>query len=187
MNPVNGVVGVFNIQGSSWSRKKRQFHIHNPDPPTLQTLVRPSDVHPFAQDGTSANDCAVYSDKTGSLVLATQDKDVCVKVASGECDVVTVAPVHSVAMGFQIACIGLVNMLNAGGAVLDVKLGSTRNGSAQCEVLVKGFGQLLFYATAAPNQVTSNSKSLKFEYEGKRLMIDMPNAPGLQNVVLVQF
>ena len=47
MNACTGVVGVFNLQGSSWDRSRRRFHIHNSTPPELATTVRPTDVEPF--------------------------------------------------------------------------------------------------------------------------------------------
>eukprot|EP00887_Chlorella_sp_A99_P005608 scaffold1.g5608.t1 len=48
MNACTGVVGVFNLQGSSWDRSRRRFHIHNSAPPELTATVRPTDVEPFA-------------------------------------------------------------------------------------------------------------------------------------------
>jgi hypothetical protein len=47
VNSCNGVVGVMNLQGASWDRARRRFHIHNSSPPTLTTTVRVADVEPF--------------------------------------------------------------------------------------------------------------------------------------------
>ena len=35
MNSATGVVGVFNLQGASWDRSRRRFHIHDASPPEL--------------------------------------------------------------------------------------------------------------------------------------------------------
>ena len=43
-NGVGGVVGVFNIQGASWDRKRRKFWIHDASPPSLSAYVCPNDV-----------------------------------------------------------------------------------------------------------------------------------------------
>ena len=43
-NTHSGIVGAFNVQGSSWDRRKRQFHMHNHTPPILSTLITPADV-----------------------------------------------------------------------------------------------------------------------------------------------
>lgn len=44
MNAVTGVVGVFNLQGASWSIKCRNYHIHDARPKPLRVVVRPQDV-----------------------------------------------------------------------------------------------------------------------------------------------
>lgn len=44
VNAVTGVVGVFNIQGSGYSRALRRFHTHDPTPPALTAAVSPADV-----------------------------------------------------------------------------------------------------------------------------------------------
>ena len=104
MNKYSGVVGVFNIQGSSWSRSRRQFIIHDNSPPPLTTVVRPADIPLFStsqapdaaeltsgsnggqsassssssssNNGSSiAQQFAVYSSATGDMsVLGLQDE-----------------------------------------------------------------------------------------------------------------
>lgn len=46
-NPVVGIVGIFNLQGSSWDRIRRKFHIHDKRRVTLTTAVCPHDIEPF--------------------------------------------------------------------------------------------------------------------------------------------
>lgn len=48
MNACNGVVGVFNLQGSSWDRSRRRFIVHDRTPPKLSAEVRPSDIGVFS-------------------------------------------------------------------------------------------------------------------------------------------
>ena len=48
VNKYSGVVGVFNIQGSTWSRTRRQFIIHDTSPPHLATVVKPADIPLFS-------------------------------------------------------------------------------------------------------------------------------------------
>lgn len=43
-NSFTGLLGIFNVQGSSWSRQKRKFHTHNAHPPTLNGHIRPADI-----------------------------------------------------------------------------------------------------------------------------------------------
>ena len=99
MNKYGGVVGVFNIQGSSWSRSRRQFIIHDDSPPPLTTVVRPADIPLFSASqasdeqptlgsnggqsasssssngSSSAQQFAVYNNATGDMrVLGVQDE-----------------------------------------------------------------------------------------------------------------
>ena len=48
INRHNGVVAVFHLQGSSWSRKRRQFVIHDSSPKPLNVLVHPLDIEGIA-------------------------------------------------------------------------------------------------------------------------------------------
>lgn len=48
MNAHTGVVGIFNLQGSSWDRNRRRFAFHSTSPPRLTTTVRVIDVEPIA-------------------------------------------------------------------------------------------------------------------------------------------
>ena len=101
VNKYSGVVGVFNIQGSTWSRTRRQFIIHDTSPPQLTTVVKPADIPLFStslprpadrpdnpagncdgqqniqsnSSGDSAPEFAVYSNVTDHMcVLGLQDE-----------------------------------------------------------------------------------------------------------------
>lgn len=58
VNKYSGVVGVFNIQGSTWSRTRRQFIIHDSSPPQLTTAVKPADIPLFSTSRLSPTDTA---------------------------------------------------------------------------------------------------------------------------------
>ncbi len=47
-NTCNAVVGAFNLQGSAWDRKKRQYTTYTTTPPTLDTEIRVKDVPVFS-------------------------------------------------------------------------------------------------------------------------------------------
>lgn len=53
INPVVGIVGVFNLQGSSWDRDRRKFHIHSKQGVELATHVCPDDIEPFRSSSAS--------------------------------------------------------------------------------------------------------------------------------------
>lgn len=53
-NACNAVVGAFNLQGSAWDRKKRQYATYNSKPPTLSTHIRVKDVPVFQSPAGAA-------------------------------------------------------------------------------------------------------------------------------------
>ena len=57
---------MFNIQGSTWSRSRRQFIIHDKSPPTLQTAVKPADIPLFASSSTSSGEMNTAHSKASS-------------------------------------------------------------------------------------------------------------------------
>ena len=194
MNSVNGVTGVFNVQGYSWSRKKRQFHTHDPTPPTLQTLVRPADIQGLTNPSATAistHTFVIYSDLTQQLTVATHDDGVTVRLAAKQSDVLTVAPLLGAGSDVQLACVGLMNMLNAGGAILEVHMNDGRESwkAASCQALVKGCGELLVYASAPPSEVSSNGAALLFTYDAqqKKLVIHVPESSDLKTMVQILF
>jgi raffinose synthase len=65
-NAVVGIVGCFNLQGSSWDRSRRKFHIHDKRGATLDTTVRPSDIEPFRALAAAAAATAVGSGTASS-------------------------------------------------------------------------------------------------------------------------
>lgn len=56
-NEHTGLVGVFHLQGAAWSRRKRQFLIHDASPPPLGTTVRVADVEQLLSAGSPADRC----------------------------------------------------------------------------------------------------------------------------------
>ena len=92
MNAVNGILGVFNAQGATWSRQQRRFVTHDKHPSNLQTFARPHDVDTFhvqhaatastdkstTGDGAAAagHQFAVYSDRSGALQLLSAQEGV---------------------------------------------------------------------------------------------------------------
>jgi raffinose synthase len=56
INPVVGIVGVFNLQGSSWDRNRRKFHVHDKRGQTLTTNIWPGDVEAFRHSAAAAAD-----------------------------------------------------------------------------------------------------------------------------------
>jgi raffinose synthase len=188
-NPVTGVVGVFNVQGSTFSRTRRNFHCHDDSPPTLSAVVRPTDVPTLfgnvssivhatynngaVDDFVAGAFCAMYSDGLKRLlVVDATEGEMQLTVPPAGSDVVVVSPVKE-CLGVLFAPIGLRDMLNAGGAVLSVSLETTeasdleRDFGGLCEATVRarGSGEFLCYASHRPVKVTVGNTGVDFQYE----------------------
>lgn len=93
VNAHNGIVAVFNLQGSSWDRARRQYVVHDANPPSLSAVVRPHDVESFrslhrhASNGSASietpSDFACYSNQTQQLMRCSMDDGFPVKLAGG--------------------------------------------------------------------------------------------------------
>lgn len=187
-----GVIGVFNLQGSSYSRQRRAFYSHDDAPGALTCVVRPSDV--AGMDWSLYDRVVMYSDakkdftvvslgnssipaspvEDHSSAIPESDKEashIMVEVGPrGGCDIITISPVQvSVDGSLSFAAIGLVNMINAGGAIESCSLcGSYADGDAAVAVRVKGCGEFLAYSSVRPVSVSIDGRCIEeFEYGEK--------------------
>ncbi|GLI71623.1 hypothetical protein VaNZ11_016892 [Volvox africanus] len=190
-NPVTGVVGVFHLQGSSWDRVRRKFHVHDKAPKGLTTEVRPYDVDKFRPISTGARptpatsdaprEFVVFSRNTNAMHLLHGTEGIQVSLRSGEADVLTVARVARVGP-VAFAAIGLSNMINSGGAVRELNyesgaaaVGSVTGGGGSrvaagfgakelvFTMTVRGYGDLLAYCSREPDVVLLNGVRLQPE------------------------
>ncbi len=188
VNEVNGVVGVFNVQGSSFSRRYRSFRTHDTNPPTLKAVVKPADVPTLMTSSTdsiststSTGMFVLYSDRSGAMKLVDNAlaSGIEVEVApNGGCDVVTICPAlsfpasgdgngsggNNVDGQVMFAAVGLVNMLNAGGAVMSCEL-DTSTSAISVSMRLRGAGQLLAFSSQRPRSVEFGGKKIQFEYD----------------------
>lgn len=189
MNMYSGIVGLFNLQGSSWDRTIRRFHTHNGMPPRLETLVSPRDIENFVPL------CKEMRNFSGQYVLYLYDArsmhvggdDLCVSVGleAQKSELVSFSPVLRLGE-ILFAPVGLANMMNGTGAVMSCsgankstgisveKMKSKRSSievhklSGQNTVFtveVRGCGSFLCYASREPVDVWIGAQSVSFEYD----------------------
>eukprot|EP00803_Ostreobium_quekettii_P005322 evm.model.scf_2114.1 EVM.evm.TU.scf_2114.1 scf_2114:2316-14243(+) len=130
-NPFSGVVGIFNLQGSSWSRATRHFCTHNRHPPTLETRVTPGDVESLMKKASNlpgfSGRYAVYTFQGKQLHVGGEDICLSVSLPALGSEVMSFSPVLEVS-GILFAPIGLAGMLNGSAAVMSCSVGSQRVG-----------------------------------------------------------
>ena len=91
-----------------------------------------------------------------------------------------------------MAAIGLVNMLNAGGAVLSASAsagGGGGDGGASLSASLRGAGRMLVYASARPARLALDGADVAFEYQpgDGAVRFDVPATADLQTRVHVEF
>lgn len=123
--------------------------------------------------------------------------------AGGESATVTIAPVVS-HNGVQFAPIGLINMLNPGGAVMSVKYdstvhrwyssppqrGSNRTGQSQnvsmtAHVEVKGAGSFVAYCSRLPLSCRIMDREVSFNYDEAtgKLTVQLPRGGPIERLL----
>ncbi|PRW56188.1 raffinose synthase [Chlorella sorokiniana] len=141
--------------GSTWAVRRRSYHTHDTRPPTLAAEVRPADV-PYLRPAARY---AMWSDKLQELrAPGAEGKGWRRSVrGGGGHDLLTISPVlESEACGAAAAPIGLCNMLNAGGAVLEAEMaeeGTNGTRRATLRLTLRGAGLFLCYASRRPAAV----------------------------------
>lgn len=215
-NAYGAVVGVFNTQGASWDRARREFMEHKAPKAPLRALVVPADVPAFAGASDARYVAWVDSVQT-ACVLATYDS-LHVTLARGQSDIITLLPLKAAA-GISVAPIGaalsalaavqqvevpilpdhadrgaltgLVNMLNPSGAVdfFDLSVSTVRAERFTADVHVRGAGQLAVYCSEAPLRVDANGAPAAFQYAADRnmLIVEVPHGKGFRSQVAMMF
>ena len=114
-----------------------------------------------------------------------------VALPATECDILVVAPVQQLG-STAFAAVGLVNMLNAGGAVLSCRLQLPSSGSScgpQATAEIRGTGELLALCSRRPVSLRLNGREVQFDWEAasQALRVAVPEAPQLCTTVTVDF
>lgn len=169
LNNLSGVVGVFNCQGAGWCKDGKKILTHDERPGTITGIIRAEDVnylHTVA-DSSWVGDAIVYSHLGGELVYLPKNASIPVTLKPRKYEVFTVVPVKRILSGgggngIGFAPIGLIQMFNSGGAIVEVKYDDEieeQLGTVWLKVR-GGCGDLFgAYSTTRPKRVTIDSNS----------------------------
>lgn len=192
MNKYSGIVGLFNLQGSSWDRTIRKFHTHNGMPPRLETLVSPRDVENFVplckEMRNFSGQYVAYVYEPKAMHVGGEDLCVSVGLEAQKSEIVSFSPVLRLGE-ILFAPVGLLNMMNGTGGVISCsganksmgitvekgKKGKSKETSIGVHRLsgkstvftteVRGCGTLLCYTSREPVDMWIGSQSVGFEYD----------------------
>ena len=158
-NFVNSVIGVFNIQGASWSRTTNQFaQLPKPISPVTAELC-PRDVEGIADRSAPGASFAVRSHRRGEIRILGLKECTTLMLAHKDWEIFTVAEILR-AGSVDFAAIGLSAMYNGGGAVLSIDV----NGN-NASVSAYGLGELVCYASQSPKSVAVNGHAVSFAFD----------------------
>lgn len=186
----SAIVGLFNVQGSYWSRQTRRFEgdcSQNTTSPSIDASFRPADAFPAFDhsllDGDDLEEArtssmapnsefVAYAFNAQTLVIGGDGEGARdrfdISLGPGEFELLALHRIRRTAR-YKWTPIGLVEMLNAGGAVVDVISHSHR-----AEVLVRGFGNFAVYSNKQPAAVTVDFDSVDFSYDNNLITFEIP-------------
>ncbi|XP_073060315.1 galactinol--sucrose galactosyltransferase-like [Primulina eburnea] len=190
LNKFTGVVGLFNCQGGGWCRETRRNKCASEYSKVVSSVTGPSDIewkhgtNPIPVEGVQA--FAMYLFREKKLVVAKPYDTIAISLEPFNFELITVSPVKYLAKKtIRFAPIGLVNMLNTGGAVQSLVLDE----NAKCvKIGVKGTGELRVFASERPVACKLNNGNATFGYEDKMVIVRVPwHAPSGLSLIEYHF
>lgn len=173
LNKYTGVVGAFNCQGGGWCREARRNKCASEHSRVVSCHAGPKDVEwgqgtmQTCVQGTEA--FALYFFNEKKLVLVNPTDTIQITLEPFNFELITVAPITKIGpKGIQVAPIGLVNMLNTGGAIQSIGLDDENNNSLTVEL--KGSGEMRLYASQKPIACKINGADASFVYEDQMVL-----------------
>ncbi|KAK7316462.1 hypothetical protein VNO77_35517 [Canavalia gladiata] len=188
LNKYTGVLGVFNCQGGGWFREIRSNKCAAEFSHMVSTKTNPKDIewnsgkNPISIEGVQV--FALYFSQAKKLVLSSPSDSEEISLDPFNFELITVSPV-TVLFGksMQFSPIGLVNMLNTGGAVQSLAFDEAQN---LVEVGVRGTGEMRVFASERPSICRIDGKEVDFEYEGSMVIIQVP-WPGSSKLSTIKY
>ncbi|KAL9343097.1 hypothetical protein Peur_063528 [Populus x canadensis] len=187
LNKFTGVIGTFNCQGGGWCRETRRNKCAAQFSHSVTAKTNPRDIewnsgkNPISIEGVQI--FAMYLSKSKKLVLSKPHENIEIALEPFNFELITVSPVTTLAgKPAQFAPIGLVNMLNTGGAIQSLAYTNDSNSSVQ--IGIKGSGEMRVFASEKPRSCKIDGRDVAFEYEGYMVVTQVPWSPpsGLSTV-----
>ncbi|KAK1293721.1 Stachyose synthase [Acorus calamus] len=193
LNKFGGVVGAFNCQGAGWDRGEQRIrgfaHCYKP----TSGSVHMTDIEWDQKNETAAmgetEEFAVYLDQAEDLKLMTRESEpIQFTVQPSSFEIFSFVPVRKLGQDLRFAPIGLVNMFNCGGTIIEVDHRVGGEGEVAVRIEVKGGGKFLAYSSGRPRKgfLNGGEVELKWSVDGKlSLCVDWVGENGVSEVDFV--
>ncbi|CAN4088080.1 unnamed protein product [Withania somnifera] len=180
LNKFSGVVGAFNCQGGGWFPVSRKNKSASEYSVPVTCLVSPKDIewsngtYPICVKGVKI--FAVYMYRQKKLKLLKLLDNVEITLQPFEYELLTVSPVAVLSKKtVQFAPIGLVNMLNSGGAIDSIVYNDNDDDEeTSVKIGVRGSGEMRVFVSERPSSCTINGVSVDFSYEDHMVAVQVP-------------
>ncbi|XP_065042822.1 galactinol--sucrose galactosyltransferase-like [Musa acuminata AAA Group] len=188
LNKFTGVLGAFNCQGGGWCRKARRNKSAAEFSRTLTVTTSPMDIEwqngkkPFPVEAVEL--FAVYLSQAGKLMLLKPTEKVEVTLDPFGYELLTVSPVKALPSkkAVRFAPIGLVNMLNSGGAIQALQVAGSK-----VKMEVKGAGEIKAFASARPVECRINGEEAGFVYKENMVDLQVPWSGSSSKICLIEY
>ena len=171
-----GVVGAFNCQGGGWSRETRRNQCASKFSHLVTSKASVKDIewnsgkNPIPIEGVEV--FAMYFSQAKKLILSVPSESVDISLEPFNFELITVSPVTILARkSVHFAPIGLVNMLNTGGAIQSLAFDDEK--SSVC-VGVRGTGEMRVFASQKPVACRIDGREVEFQYQEQMVVIQVP-------------
>ena len=129
-----------------------------------------SGKNPISSEGVQV--FAMYMSQSKKLVLSELTDNIEISLEPFDFELITVSPVTTLARkSVHFAPIGLVNMLNVGGAIQSLAYDEFES---SVKIGVKGSGEMRVFASAKPRICKIDGEAVAFEYEGDMVVVQVP-------------
>lgn len=188
LNKYTGVLGAFNCQGGGWCRETRRNQCASQCSHVVTSQANPNDIewksgkNPISIEGVQV--FALYYSQAKKLVLSKPSQNLEISLEPFNFELITVSPVVVLTgTSVQFAPIGLVNMLNTGGAIQSLAFNDE---AKSIRIGVKGTGEMRVFASEKPIACKIDGEVVPFEYEDFMVVIQVP-WPGSSNSSLIEY
>lgn len=170
-----GVLGLFNCQGGGWCPKTRINKSASEFSHTVSCTMGPNDIewsnaNSLVPVKDEANSFAVYTFKEQKLRILMPSDRLEISLEPFNYELLTVSPVTKI-NSLEFAAIGLVNMLNTGGAIWSMEYDQE---ASSVKVGVRGSGEMRVFASEKPRSCKINGVAVNFTYADQMVGIQVP-------------
>ncbi|KAJ1412554.1 Glycosyl hydrolases 36 [Sesbania bispinosa] len=179
-NKYGGVIGAFNCQGAGWDPKLKRFRgfreCYKPVSGTVHVTEIEWDQKKEATHMGEAEEYVVYLNQAEELCLMTpKSEPIQFTIQPSTFELYFFVPVTKLGgSNIKFAPIGLTNMFNTGGTILELEYVES-GAEIGAKIKVKGGGNFLAYSSESPKKFLVNGSEVDFEWlpDGK-LTLNLP-------------